>query len=230
MNAVQPVKIIHLGQANILPFGVEPCHEVAERIVNSQIKVANYIKKHPEAIVFLEGFVVNWSGIPDDSMTYEVARLFPNGLPEDADKLTLPQKKFLSEKAGAVTILNRLGQLKSIYRTISPEESKINHSKLFETEDSFYMYESRERAAMASIQEVLKDNPSIKKVILVFGNAHDFSPYCHKYGFEHKKISYVHRKVNYEEVEMQRLQDEMQTLKLTLLDNKNSRKLPILRQ
>jgi hypothetical protein len=196
MNSVQAVKLTHLGQMHALPFGLKPLPETVEAIVNSQIKVANYIKNHPEAIVFLEGLTENWTGVPNGFMTHVVTEmLFPMGLPEDAAKLNSLQKEFLSAKngEGSVRILNRLGALKSMYRTISPEESTIIDSKIFEAktleEASIYMNEPREKAAMDSIKEVLKDNPHVKEVILVFGGSHDFSPYCGEYGFEHEKVN-----------------------------------------
>ncbi len=132
MNSIQTVKLTHLGQMHTIPFGIKPLPETVEAIVNS----ANYIKKHPEAFVFVEGLIENWTGVPNDSMTYVVAKeLFPKGLPEDAAKLNSLQKEFLSDKDGesSVRILNRLGALKSMYRTISLEESKINHFKVFES-------------------------------------------------------------------------------------------------
>ncbi|MBA3602979.1 MAG: hypothetical protein H0W50_04920 [Parachlamydiaceae bacterium] len=196
MNSVQTVKLTHLSQMHALPLGVKPLPEIVEAIVNSQIKVANYITKHPEAFVFLEGLTENWTGVPTDLMTHVVTKvIFPKGLPEDVAKLNSLQKDFLSniDGEGSVRILNRFGALKSMYRTISPEENKIIHSKIVEAktfEDALiHINEPRERAAMESIKAVLKDNPHIKEVILVFGGGHDFSRFCNEFGFEHEKVN-----------------------------------------
>lgn len=129
------------------------------------------------------------AAVPQDSLMLPVKFLFPNGLPTDVAKLSSLQKEYLSGKdgEGAVMTMVRLGELKSVYRTISPEESEIIDSKIFEGKFSF-IYEPREMAAMKCIQETLKHNAHIKDLILVFGSSHDFSRYCINYGFQHEKV------------------------------------------
>lgn len=202
------VKLTHLGQMHRLPFGIKPSPEIANQIVESQIKVANYIKEHPNALVFQEGQTENLLSVPFNDMTFFVRDiLFPQGIPDDISKMNAMQKEFLSTygESMAPTLL-RMGELKALYRTNTPKEFNAIHREAQEGYLKALMgpkeeAEERslraviknspkvERAAMECMQEVLKHNPNAKEVIIVFGDKHDFSMLCKEYGFEHEKIS-----------------------------------------
>jgi hypothetical protein len=182
------IKLIHLGQSHKLPFNYKASPEYVEQMVASQIKVATYIKNHPNALVFLEGLTESFWGIPGGGLTRAAKILFPDGLPDDAAKLNSLQKDYLYNGEDAVRTMNRLGDLKSMYRTISPKQSKFVDSRISKGE-WIHIFGTREIAAMESIKEVMKKNPDKKEVILVFGDAHDFSKHCLKYGFQHEKVS-----------------------------------------
>lgn len=184
------IKLTHLGQAHKLPFNYTAGPEYVEKMIESQIKVANYIKNHPDALVFLEGLTESFSGIPEGMFTLSTKMIFPTGLPDDAAKLNSLQKDYLYNAEEAVRTMNRLGELKSMYRTISPEQSKVVDS-LISDGDWSHMIGTREVAAMECIKEVLEKNPDKKEVILVYGDAHDFSKYCSDFGFQYEKISTV---------------------------------------
>lgn len=137
------IKLIHLGWMHALPFAAEETtSEYFEDMVKSQIKVANYIKNHPNSLVFLEGLTESYSGIP--SNTFVARMLFPDGLPDDAAKLSSLQKKYLYDMEDAVRTMLYLGELKSIHRTISPEQAEVVDIRV------------REKAAVECIQEELK--------------------------------------------------------------------------
>lgn len=182
------MKLTHLGQTHQLPFGYKASPEFIEKMVESQIKVANYIKSHPNALVFLEGLTENYSGIPDEMLSFTAKMIFPNGLPDNVVELNLLQKKFLYDFDGSVRVMNFLGELKNIYRTITPEQSAIVDFKISEG-DYNHIFTTREKAAMDCIQEVVKENSAIKEVIVVYGDVHDFAQHCRAYGFEHTKFS-----------------------------------------
>lgn len=185
------IKLTHLGQCHKLEFGLEPSPEIIEEIVESEIKVANYIKAHPDAFVFLESLTENYNGAHLGYSSSVAKITFPNGLPDEAAKLNSQQKNFLSKCQGAVRTMNNLGELNTIYRTITPEQSELIDSRIGRG-DYTAMLAPRERAAMDSIVEVLKEKNEVDgetEVILVFGDAHDFTGYCREYGFVHEKIS-----------------------------------------
>lgn len=182
------IKLTHLGQCHKPPFNYTAGPEYVEEMIESQIKVANYIKNHPDALVFLEGLTESFSGIPEGVFTLSAKMIFPTGLPDDAAKLNSLQKDYLYNAEAAVRTMNRLGELKSMYRTISPEQSEVVDS-LISDGDWSHMFGTREVAAMECIKEVLEKNPDKKEVILVYGDEHDFSKHCLDYGFKHEKIS-----------------------------------------
>lgn len=200
---VSEIKLTHLGQAHKLPFNLTASSEYVEHVMESQIKVSNYIKNHPDALVFLEALTESFSGIPEDEFTVIAKMLFPDGLPDDAAKLDSFQKDYLYNEEAAVRTMNRLGEVKSMYRTISPEQSKVVDS-LTPDDDWSHLSEDdwshidgiKELAAMECIKEVLEKNPDKNEVILVYGDAHDFSKHCLDYGFQYEKISCVNIEAN----------------------------------
>lgn len=180
------IKLTHLGQIHKLPFGYNASPKHIEETVKCQIKVANYIKSHPKAFVFLEGLTESYSGIPRDEMSSIVRTYFPDGLPDDAAKLNKLQQDMLYD-FGAVRTMNYLGELKSMYRTISPEQSAIVDSRIA-SGDWSDMLTTREKAAMESVQEEMKKNYDLEEAILVYGDFHNFSEHCQEYGFEYEKV------------------------------------------
>lgn len=180
------VKLTHVGQFH----KVLGQHSIDEKILNgvveSQIKVANYIKSHPKAIVFLESWYDNYSSSDMGPMKFIAWKIFSGKLPDDISKMDLQQKEFLYEMGAVITMIY-LDELKKVYRTISPSQSELVDSRIAQG-DLSYMYKPRELAAMDSVKEVLESNPEIKEVILVFGSDHDFSKHCMDYGFQHEKV------------------------------------------
>ena len=60
------MKIIHLGQLHKKPFGHKPTKEFLECVVDSQLKVIEYIKTHPDMPVLHEGLSENYQGVSHD--------------------------------------------------------------------------------------------------------------------------------------------------------------------
>lgn len=90
------IKLTHLGQLHRCPFDSRVTPEVIELVATSQIKVANYIKAHPKALIFLEGLTESYTGIPGDRLTSVVKIIFPSGVPASVGALNQLQKKILT--------------------------------------------------------------------------------------------------------------------------------------
>lgn len=177
------MKIKHLGQRHALPFGYTPSSECIDSTVTCQLKIANYISSNPEVPVFLESLTED-SHEGSGPVADAIKILFPNGIPSDFNKLNQTQKKIIYEY-GAVMLLHLLGKLKNIYKTITADfAAKIDAGML-----AGNWYATREESAIEEIKLFATRSPSIEEVILVYGDAHNFTDYCKKNGFEYRKIS-----------------------------------------
>ena len=187
MNTIQ---ITHLGQSHRLPGDLQPSPEILELVVDSQLKVANYIKEHPNALVFKEGLIENQFGINEHEVSFLAKFLFPHGLPNDSSKLSSEKKEFIYNM-GAVGIMNCLGELTTIYKTRTPEENADIEFLIDKGEDHRLILAFEEKSAMNCIQKVLKKKTNVNEVILVYGDFHNFESYCGELGFKYEKICCV---------------------------------------
>jgi hypothetical protein len=92
------MKIIHLGQLHKKPFGHKPTREFLDCVVDSQLKIIEYIKTHPTIPVLHEGLDVNLQG-GNFLETVKARAIFPNGIPEKS-ALNKAQKEYLYEHGG----------------------------------------------------------------------------------------------------------------------------------
>lgn len=181
----KPLKVIHLGQVHPRRNrNLTDSH--IKRVLNSQIKVAQYILKHPNTLVFVEGLAENYLSPASEEFQIRAKKLFPEGLPDNPNDLNLFQKYYLYTWR-AVRVLFYLGLINSLFRTTTQIEKELV-VKHVEAGEQNYIFGPREKIALNHIEEVTKRSPQ-KRVILVFGNAHDFSEECNLHLFAYEKIS-----------------------------------------
>lgn len=181
------MRIIHLGQLHKKPFGHRPTKVFLECVVDSQLKIIEYIKAHPNTPVLHEGLSQNYEAAShDDKLKARI--IFPNGIPEKS-ALSIVQKEYLYEKGG-VFALYYLGELEKIYKAIHPEISRVIDQGVANGNLSLIL-EPRQREAILCAREVMASISGIKSVILVFGDSHDFQRYSSEYPLEFAKVSLV---------------------------------------
>ena len=185
-------RIIHIGQLHKNTFG-NVSKKKFERIVKSQLKVIQVIKRYPDCPIAMEGRYVSLSRHPDSSDMELAKRIFPKGIPATIDELDESQKQFLYLNGGPETLWF-LGQIPSLYRGASKEvedeaekfvTSEMQKESDFEdiydptTETYKILRTNREEALVKCVHE---DCPDHDTVLVVYGNSHDFSDVCKKNG------------------------------------------------
>ncbi len=187
---MKKVKIIHINQQHKLPFGIKPVPETVKATVQSQFMIAQELKKHLKCPILLEGLYedgFNGTSLP---FAHVAKMLFPKGFPKNFAELTQLQQDFLYDQ-GAVFTLFYLGEIPSMCKSIHKEASRIINKQIsegaYEKIHSPREIEAIECAKEAAIRQFgTLDNAT---VIIVFGGAHNFKPYCEKEGFEHEVIN-----------------------------------------
>ncbi len=187
--------LIHLGQVHKIPGKVPD--EFRKAVVNSQIKIVEYLRKEKIVAVIAEGLFEDanpalFKALDDPAKVnmLGVAKLiFPKGIPADLSKLSDLQKEFLYENGAAMSMWFT-GELKEVYRSIRPEASKAIDAKIAAAGEKKYgkawpvmigkdkelsdlIFKQRDEAALEEVARVQKTGAL--KIALIFGQAHDFS-------------------------------------------------------
>ncbi len=198
-NSLEGPRFIHIGQAHRLPFNIPPTSEYVEEMVQSQLRVAQEIRKFPDCPVLLEGLSENMEAYSSQSCTALIAKkIFPQGIPSTMQEVTSCQKDFIYEN-GAVFTMWYLGEIRSLYKTIHEEISSAidreveadsiagNIAKILPR-----VVLPREIECLSCVQEVLAEQQSRMQnsstVLVVFGAYHDFLPLCKEAGYSHEKV------------------------------------------
>ena len=178
------IKVTHIAQAHRLPFGIEASDVYMEKSLRSQLTIAKLLQDNKTTPVLLEGLTENSSDF-SGRMAGVARHFFPRGVPESLAELNKDQKKFLYEY-GAARTLHFLGVIQTLNRSIHPGQSeKID--RLIKAGDYSHINVPREIEAMSCIAEVISEKKT-DNVFLIYGGAHDFSPYCTKHGYEYYRI------------------------------------------
>jgi len=144
----------------------------------------------------------------------EIKSIFPQGLPENTNILNDQQKKVLYNHGGA-TLLFLLNEIPALHKSLSSAAaSTVNTTlgtvpsvtgvkdrdvpksvnRLFDQKAS-ELRPLREREAIQQVKVVatmyFAERLDQATVILVYGSAHNFKPYCDKNGIKYEKI-YTH--------------------------------------
>ncbi|CAM2952033.1 Uncharacterised protein [Legionella steigerwaltii] len=155
-----------------------------DEIAASQFAVAQYIIKHPDTAVVLEGLSHELSAElinPDDPVVQEVRKHFDHTtFDKDFIELTPEQKKLLADKFGAMVVLY-VGLLDKIYPSIRPETAKVLHQAIKDIGDDYERLRDvaddfqkiRESEALTlSVEAAEKSNKTA--VLLLYGAEHRF--------------------------------------------------------
>ncbi len=147
------VRIIHLGQRHSSEFDK---HDLKNKdyVIESQLKIANYIKEHPNALVFVEWQTKNCNK-SNNFKSSCFSSIFPNGIPENSAELNKLQKGILADIL-APNLMRSIGKLDDVYKVISAKQSAIIHTEIRKNNYTFLFNEVREKAAMKSIKKILK--------------------------------------------------------------------------
>lgn len=187
---IKKMKIIHIKQRHNLPFNIKPTDDYIESAAHSQFLVAQSIKKMKNYPILDEGLCEDILESANLEPMSSIARaVFFDGMPDDFDELTSLQKEFLYDYGGAHTLLF-LGDIHTLYKSIHRETAK-EIDKRIENGNFLDMLVPREEEAMSCAKEIAInkfDNLDHATIIIVYGAAHDFSPYCKKEGFIYETI------------------------------------------
>lgn len=194
------VKIIHIGQVHALPFDQNPPQEFMNIVIRCQISIGQYIMKNPNFLVVKESLKTDYTDLLQfPSWVDGTKKLFPKGFPDNIDDMNELQKKFLYNE-GAVYTLFFLGMIPCIYKSIhedAAEYVKNNQNSLEKIATNPEInYNLREEEAIKCIKELVikKDMQTSSNgditILLVYGAAHDFKPYCTREGFESEFIDH----------------------------------------
>jgi hypothetical protein len=188
----ETTELIHLRQ----------CHAVPDKsnfvdALDSQVKIAVYLKANKDAAIVLEGLTEDYT--PEvRKVTAEMQKYakscFPAGIPSSSTEMSDSQKQFLYREGAARTMFY-LGEIDFIKRSIDPVTSrKIDHEiERYGTETyggSWHQFiktdpilnklimGDREKAALSEVNQLISEGKT--KIVLVFGGAHDFSRHLEK--------------------------------------------------
>lgn len=185
--------IVYLPQFHWRPeFEGNP--EITDSVARSQFAIAQAILKDKDRTVFQERLYddVSEKDLQSSQMVSVVKMIFPQGMPTSYSNLNDLQKKLLAEE-GAAFVLMYLGEIKEIRKTFASKEQSNAIDQAIEAEAKPYgglaravqlrvesvmtlIFKKRDEAAVAEVNSYLRKNPG-KKIFLVFGGAHDFTPY-----------------------------------------------------
>jgi hypothetical protein len=195
------MKIIHLKQrhreiVNFTKNQVKSINsEYCERTAESQFLVAQEILKYPEAPIVFEGIHENLLlSSFCHKLCVEAKQIFPGGMPSNFHMLNPQQKKFLYWQSGPYTLLF-LDLISGLYKSIREKtyifiDNKLKNSPIQPDFYKFIVYDLREREAMFCIKELISQY-HCQTIILVFGAAHDFEPYCIEEGIMHEAVNCI---------------------------------------
>lgn len=171
---LQHVKQMHMPRVSVSV--VTPI--VKEHVSYSQYHVARTILANPNTIVLDEGLYEDCTPetaekLKKDPMgMFVVAKIiFPDGIPDQFEKLNQLQKDFIAE-VGAPIVLFYLDQLTHVYKTSSEEENKKLESAVAKGDYSM-VYEPREKQALFwAKQAAIKSGKN--HILLIYGADHNF--------------------------------------------------------
>lgn len=175
------IHMIHVAQAHKLPFGMKPSSEYVETVLQSQLQVAQAIRKYPGRPILVEGLYEDATFNPENPFNMAANMIFPQGLQfNDVNELTALQREFLYEY-GAVFTLFYLGEISSLYKTIHKEASEIIDHQIL-SGDFDKIFNAREKETIECVKEAVATQ-SHDTVLVIFGAAHNFSPLCNNENF-----------------------------------------------
>lgn len=172
-----------------------------EQIAESQHRIALFISKNSNLPVFSEQIEKKISRKELDqknknlflSLNGSYKTVFPSGLPEHFENLSLEQKEKLVSSGGDVVsfMLEKTGNLypvtgeneadeevgKKVNAQLTQRDLKQDLSAITELYD--LVFRQRETMALKQIVEFFRKNPQQREAILVFGSMHDFRRYPH---------------------------------------------------
>ncbi|BCA94874.1 hypothetical protein TUM19329_12350 [Legionella antarctica] len=180
------MRIIHIAQLHKIPFINKPTKEVFDRVIQSQLKVAQEIKKHPHHFpVVVEGLSKNLKDASFSGMSNYLKMRFPSGLPTNSNELNQKEKEFIYEYGAALTLFI-LGEIPSIYKSIHKEAHEVIRTEI--SNGNFQnIFAPREEEAIKCIKETAINHfgkIDDSTVIIVFGAKHNFKPYCIRENFD----------------------------------------------
>lgn len=204
------MKIIHLGVIhNPKEFKKEFFNKLVDKyndpikdpyfesVVESQFLAAQFILKNPHLPVVEERANEDLRK-NDHSINFGIGRItdeyFPNGFPDDFEKLTENQKKHLY-RYGGVRILFDLEKIPVIHKGCRKEIAELYISKIEkkkkkkDDEINDYINIKREREMIFCAKEAAIEcygNLEDATVIIACGYAHDFKLACAEQGIEHQ--------------------------------------------
>ncbi len=184
--------------------GTGAARNLLDMVVQSQLKVAQLIKKHPNTPVVSESCGRTLSYPLTDEVSIQIHKkikeIYSQGMPEKLESLTDVQKRLLYEY-GAPFLLFFLGQIKTLYRS-SNEDGEVanamkhmssvkdsdNYNELLDILDEPREKEAIQHAIEAIYLDDLKNNTTNlpnhqllnRQVLLVYGSAHNFKRHCTK--------------------------------------------------
>ena len=158
-------------------------------VLDSQFALAAFISEHRQYAVFVEASYDYPQELREAADEKAVPDIFPGGaFPPFLDELDSLQITYLTEK-GAPMTLYKLGILPEIHAAMPPAEARrldnaiLAHMRrtgqVFETLDATGMdlvLRQRDVAVAKQVKAYLAAHPD-RKALIVFGGAHDFSPY-----------------------------------------------------
>lgn len=116
------MKLIHIAQTHKCPLGTQLSKELFERVVQSQFAVAQAIKQNRPYPVIAEGLSRDITfSMCSRLVPREIERIksiFPQGLPENINKLNDQQKEVLYQD-GASELRLLLNEIPIIHKSIS---------------------------------------------------------------------------------------------------------------
>ena len=167
-----------------------------DKIVSSQLKIANFIDRFPGIPVFTEQAaeqdytVSSFSAEQIGKIQKYMKSIFRGPLPETITALNPVQKQKLYDNGGEF-IQFMLGRLDTLHRVVRDKQkldeifnpindwvaTKPPRDIPYPSHIGGLVYGEREKEALIQVNKYLEENPRQKDVILIFGSNHSFQFY-----------------------------------------------------
>lgn len=192
-------RILFLPQthASIMGEQLQVTPEWFNATVQSQFKIATYLKQHKDLSVFSEqvSSETTMKTVSPDflEVTKQIRSIFPNGLPVNFQTLT-DQQKTIFAKAGGDAMTFMFGDIQEIHKVVESDQvedeliGKVTtwvkqhpYATEYPPEISNIIFNIREGLALDQINQFFAKHPEQRDAILIFGNLHDFRTHPDKF-------------------------------------------------
>lgn len=191
-SCVHRIVFVPQIHASIMNGKLQVDEEWKSLTVNSQFRIAQFLQRNSTIPIFSEQVdtdITLKTAKPEFiAVTRQVrATTFPNGLPASEAALNLEQQKILALAGGdAVSLM--LGNIPKLFKVV--ENQRVAEALIgrvtewarqnptfseYPTEISDIIFRQRELLALEQINRFFAKHPRTRDVILIYGQAHDFT-------------------------------------------------------